>query len=68
MVSPPTPSELAAYFDRLAELLKQEEAADQARTALLATRCSFDELAQRGLAVNGPSPLLGLALGLEAAA
>lgn len=49
----PTKDDLAAYFDRLAELLAKEDAADQERTSLLATRCSFDELAHRGLAVNG---------------
>jgi hypothetical protein len=55
MVSSPSSDELAAYFDRLSQLLKDEEVADQARTAALATRCSFEELAQRGLACNGPS-------------
>lgn len=53
MAPAPTKNDLAAYFDRLAELLAEEDATDQERTSLLATRCSFDELAHRGLAVNG---------------
>lgn len=57
MVASPSSSDLEVYFDRLAQLLRDEEAADQARTAALATRCSYEELAQRGLACNGGSGL-----------
>ena len=50
---PPSIKDLAAFFDRQEKLLGREEAADVARTAALATNCSFEELAKRGLALNG---------------
>lgn len=50
---PPSTKDLSAFFDRQEKLLGLEEAADQARTAALATNCSFDELGKRGLALNG---------------
>lgn len=65
LYSPYSPSirDLTLYFNRLSHLLSLESSADQARTSLLASNCSWDVLAQRGLALNGLS-VAGISLGL----
>jgi len=60
---PPSIKDLTLYFDRLSKLLKREEEADQARTSLLASNCSWEVLAQRGLALNGLG-VSGISIGL----
>lgn len=52
IVETPSPRDLQRFFDQLSSLLADELAAEQARTALLSTNCSWDVLAERGLAIN----------------
>ncbi|CED83037.1 DNA helicase [Phaffia rhodozyma] len=52
-VRPPSSATLGQYLDRLSHLLDKELETDQARTALLSTSCSWEVLAQKGLAING---------------